>query len=556
MTAWSISRQTDGVNGGDPPESGGPGSQDVRVADADRQRVAELLRRHTADGRLTLDEFAERVGVALAARTSGELDAVLADLPAAPQPMPETRRRRVTRWVVAVMSGAQRKGRWRPGSQVTAVAVMGSCELDFRRAEIDAAEVVVTAVAVMGGVDVIVPEGIDVELSGLPVMGGKQLRVADVPVLPGSPRIVVRAFPVMGGVTVRSKPDRAGRGAADGADAPGAGANGRAGTVPAESWQARQQRQQAEWERRRDEQQAESQRRQAELQHARQERQERRAQELERRNRRGLPIDLTDLLELVLPPAPRPARADGARPAPAPPAPSDPGPAASNGSAPEDPPVGGEDAAPGGGPAAVGATPDGTVTIMFSDICGYAAITDRLGDVAAHQLLREHNRIVREQLAAHGGYEVKSQGDGFMLAFQSASRALRCAVAIQQAFARYNADRPAEPIHVHLGLHTGEAVQDEGDFLGRTVIVASRLTGVAGPDQILVSALTRGLTDGSREFDFGPAREVSLKGVAATQIVFPVEWRATGGEPSGAPGRPTPAALPSSPGADATPEPG
>src|SRR5581483_3902145 len=125
------------------------------------------------------------------------------------QPAPVvTRRARMTRWVVAVMSGNGRKGRWRTGSHVTAVAVMGGCDIDFRQAEFESDEIIVTAVAVMGGINIIVPEGIAVELTGFPLMGGKNLKVADVPVIPGSPRIVVRAFPVMGGIDVRSRPLR------------------------------------------------------------------------------------------------------------------------------------------------------------------------------------------------------------------------------------------------------------------------------------------------------------------------------------------------------------
>ena len=88
------------------------------------------------------------------------------------------------------------------------MAVMGKCELDFRRAEIDHDEVIVTAIALMGAAEIIVPEGIDVELIGAPIMGAEHMRLADVPTLPGSPRIVVRAVPIMGDVTVRSKPQR------------------------------------------------------------------------------------------------------------------------------------------------------------------------------------------------------------------------------------------------------------------------------------------------------------------------------------------------------------
>ena len=79
--------------------------------------------------------------------------------------------------------------------------------------------------------------------------------------------------------------------------------------------------------------------------------------------------------------------------------------------------------------------PDGTVTVMFTDIEGSTAMTERLGDVQAQGVLRTHNAIIREQVGAHQGFEVKSQGDGFMLAFSSARTALECAIAIQQNFA-------------------------------------------------------------------------------------------------------------------------
>src|SRR3990170_1388727 len=92
------------------------------------------------------------------------------------------------------------------------------------------------------------------------------------------------------------------------------------------------------------------------------------------------------------------------------------------------------------------AAPDGTVTIMFSDIEGSTEMAERLGDRRFIELLREHNTIVRKQVHAHGGFEVKSEGDGFMLAFQSARRALQCAIDIQRAFAERNASLPAHPV--------------------------------------------------------------------------------------------------------------
>src|SRR3954471_8814346 len=95
---------------------------------------------------------------------------------------------------------------------------MGGCQIDFRSAEIDADEVHVVAVAVMGGIDIVVPEGIEVGLVGVPIMGGKSMHVKNVPRLPGSPKILVHAYPVMGGVTVRSRPRRTATASVDGQD--------------------------------------------------------------------------------------------------------------------------------------------------------------------------------------------------------------------------------------------------------------------------------------------------------------------------------------------------
>ncbi len=103
--------------------------------------------------------------------------------------------------------------------------------------------------------------------------------------------------------------------------------------------------------------------------------------------------------------------------------------------------------------------PDGTVTILFSDIEGSTEMTGRLGDQRWMELLKAHNSIIRKRLAAHEGFEVKSEGDGFMLDFGSARKALECAVDIQRAFAQQN-EAAEEPIRVRIGLHTGEAIKE------------------------------------------------------------------------------------------------
>ena len=176
----------------------------MRAADSDRERTLELLKERAADGSLTLDEFAARVDSALIARTQLDLDEIVADL-RAPATTSTTRRpKKLRRWVVSIMGGAQTRGRWRCGSQVHALTIMGGCQIDLRGAEILADEVHITAVAIMGGIEITVPEGIGVTMDGLPIMGGRGMRVKDVPLLPGSPHVYVHAFPIMGGVQVKS----------------------------------------------------------------------------------------------------------------------------------------------------------------------------------------------------------------------------------------------------------------------------------------------------------------------------------------------------------------
>ena len=139
---------------------------------------------------------------------------------------------------------------------------------------------------------------------------------------------------------------------------------------------------------------------------------------------------------------------------------------------------------------------DGTVTILFCDMVDYAGMTERLGDQASREILREHHRIVRDAIARHGGREINVQGDGFMVAFGGVARALRCAIDIQRAFRAHVPADGGEPIAVHIGIHTGDALDEGDDYLGHTVIVASRLADAAGPGEILVSSLVRATRPG------------------------------------------------------------
>ncbi len=170
------------------------------------------------------------------------------------------------------------------------------------------------------------------------------------------------------------------------------------------------------------------------------------------------------------------------------------------------------------------AAPDGTVTILFSDIEGSTAKTEELGDQRWMEVLREQNAIVREHLSANEGFEVKSEGDGFMLAFQSGRKAIQCAIETQMAFAERSQSSEV-PIQVRMGLHTGEMIKEGDDFFGKHVNLAARIAAQADGGEILVSSLLKELTASGGDIQFGEPRTVELKGLTGAQEMFPVAWQ-------------------------------
>jgi eukaryotic-like serine/threonine-protein kinase len=168
------------------------------------------------------------------------------------------------------------------------------------------------------------------------------------------------------------------------------------------------------------------------------------------------------------------------------------------------------------------AAPDGTVTLLFTDIEDSTGLTVRLGDQRWLEILRAHHSLIRLQVQGHGGFEVKCQGDGFMLAFGSARRALDCAVAIQQAVEAGNTSHPDAAIKVRIGLHTGEALKEADDFHGKHVVLAARIANYAQGGEILVSSLLRELADTGAGIAFDAGQDVELKGLTAVHRVFRV----------------------------------
>ncbi len=167
--------------------------------------------------------------------------------------------------------------------------------------------------------------------------------------------------------------------------------------------------------------------------------------------------------------------------------------------------------------------PGGFRTILFTDVEGSTALTQRLGDAKARELLREHERTVREALKAHGGSEVKTLGDGFMTSFSSATKALECAIAMQRAFAESN-ESSKEPILVRVGLNAGEPIAEDDDLFGTAVNEAARITATANGGEILVSDVVRQLVKG-KDFLFSDVGERQLKGLDEPVRLYEVRWR-------------------------------
>jgi class 3 adenylate cyclase len=170
--------------------------------------------------------------------------------------------------------------------------------------------------------------------------------------------------------------------------------------------------------------------------------------------------------------------------------------------------------------AAASAAPTGLVTILFTDLASSTALTQRLGDATAQELVRAHNAIVREALATHDGSEIKHTGDGIMASFPTASGALECAVAIQRGVAARN-----EPnLQVHVGLNAGEPVAEEQDLFGTAVQLARRICDHAASGQILASNVVRELSAG-KGFLFSDVGEVLPKGFDDAVRLYEVRWR-------------------------------
>ncbi len=169
----------------------------------------------------------------------------------------------------------------------------------------------------------------------------------------------------------------------------------------------------------------------------------------------------------------------------------------------------------------------GVVTFLFSDLAGSTELLQTLGDDAADELHRRYFTLLRQALAAHGGTEVKSLGDGLMAAFASPLAAVSAAVAMQEAMARENEGR-GTALSVRVGLHAGEAIGEGDDWFGTPVVVAQRLCDRARGGQVLASALLAGLVGNRGDHSFRALGGLALKGLAEPIAACEVVWERHG----------------------------
>jgi hypothetical protein len=173
----------------------------LRASDADRERAIVLLREHAVAGRLTLEEFTDRMSAAYRAVTSEELDELARDLPAAPIPV-ATSRRGPTRVVFSAFGSSECDGRIRVRGRVVCVTAFGNVDLDLRRATLEGEAITIVAIGAFGAIDVYVPEGVEVDLQGFSLFGHKGLRGNDPPPSPGTPLVRVWALSLFAGIDV------------------------------------------------------------------------------------------------------------------------------------------------------------------------------------------------------------------------------------------------------------------------------------------------------------------------------------------------------------------
>ncbi len=165
----------------------------------------------------------------------------------------------------------------------------------------------------------------------------------------------------------------------------------------------------------------------------------------------------------------------------------------------------------------------GPMTVMFTDMAGSTNLTQTRGDAVAQQVVRAHNRIIREALKRCFGTEVKHTGDGIMASFFNSSNAVEAAINIQLGAEAHNKNNPEPPLKIKIGINTGEPIAEDDDLFGSTIQLAARIVDKAEADQIFVSEVVRGICAG-KDIVFENRGGFHMKGFDDDQILYEVVW--------------------------------
>jgi Domain of unknown function (DUF1707)/Cell wall-active antibiotics response 4TMS YvqF len=181
----------------------------TRASDAEREATVTRLREAAAEGRLTVEELTERIDAAYAASTQAELEPLTADLPAGVAgSMAVEGGAGGTSFVLGILGAGDRRGRWRVAPKVTVINVLGGADLDLREATLAAPEVTIWVISVFGGSDIVVPEGVHVELSSFALFGADRLKLEGPEPEPGAPVVHVRTVSLFSGTDVKTRRGR------------------------------------------------------------------------------------------------------------------------------------------------------------------------------------------------------------------------------------------------------------------------------------------------------------------------------------------------------------
>ena len=163
------------------------------------------------------------------------------------------------------------------------------------------------------------------------------------------------------------------------------------------------------------------------------------------------------------------------------------------------------------------------ISVLFTDIAGSTAMTQELGDAGAQEVVRAHNRVVREALTQFRGREVKHTGDGIMASFDQASDAVEAAVMMQRGAQSHTQANPSLPLKLKIGINAGEPIQEDNDLFGTTVQMSARIVDKAQADEIFVSEVVRGICAG-KSIQFNNRGTYPMKGFSEDPTLFEVVW--------------------------------